>query len=238
MVRPPAIGKPREAAAKVLSIVIPTLDAAQTLPGCLAALAGAPAGEIVVADGGSTDGTQALAETLGARVIEAPRGRGRQMAAGAEAASGDWLLFLHADTRLAPGWTEDAAAFMADPANEDRAAYFRFALDDPAGAARRVERLVAWRCRRLGLPYGDQGLLIARAFYGRLGGYRPLAMMEDVALVRRIGRRRLVPLAATALTSARRYERDGYLLRPARNLLCLALYFLGLPPRLIARLYA
>jgi len=222
----------------VLSIVIPTLNAAQTLPGCLAALTGTPRGEIVVADGGSTDGTQALAQTLGARVVEAPRGRGRQMAAGAEAATGDWLLFLHADTRLAPGWTEEAAAFMTDPANAERAAYFRFALDDPAPAARRVERLVAWRCRRLGLPYGDQGLLIARAFYERLGGYRPLAMMEDVALVRRIGRRRLMALDATALTSARRYERDGYLLRPARNLLCLALYFLGLPPRLIARLYA
>ncbi len=229
----------------MLSIVIPTLNAVDTLGATLAALddggastPGIPEREILVVDGGSTDGSCALAETLGARVVAGPRGRGRQLIAGAEAAKGDWLLFLHADTRLEPGWAGVAAAFMDDPANAERAGYFRFALDDPAPAARRVERLVAWRCRRLGLPYGDQGLLIARSFYEALGGYRPLAMMEDVALVRRIGRRRLVPLEATALTSARRYERDGYIARPARNLLCLGLYFLGLPPRLIARLYA
>jgi rSAM/selenodomain-associated transferase 2 len=229
----------------MLSIVIPTLNAADTLGATLAALddGGArgghiPALETIVADGGSTDGTRPMAEGLGAQVVVSARGRGRQMIAGAEAAEGDWLMFLHADTRLAPGWSAAAAAFMADPANGERAGYFRFALDDRAPAARRVERLVAWRCRRLGLPYGDQGLLIARPFYEALGGYRPLVMMEDVALVRRIGRRRLVALDATALTSARRYERDGYVARPARNLLCLALYFLGLPPRLIARLYA
>lgn len=229
----------------MLSIVIPTLETAETLEGVLAALADAGTRrrsiaevEVIVADGGSTDATTALAGRLGARVVSAPRGRGRQLAAGAEAAKGDWLLFLHADTRLAPGWAAVAAGFMADPAHRERAGYFRFALDDEARAARRLERLVAWRCRRLGLPYGDQGLLIARDFYEALGGYRPLAMMEDVALVRRIGRRRLVALEAKAITSARRYRRDGYLMRPARNLLCLALYFLGLPPRLIARLYA
>jgi len=229
----------------VLSIVIPTLNAADTLDATLAALddGGArgrhlPALEIIVVDGGSSDGTRAVAETMGARVVAATSGRGRQMIAGTDAAGGEWLLFLHADTRLAPGWSAAAAAFMADPANAERAGYFRFALDDRAPAARRLERLVAWRCRRLGLPYGDQGLLIARRFYDALGGYRPLAMMEDVAFVRRIGRRRLVLLDATALTSARRYERDGYIARSARNLLCLVLYFLGLPPRLIARLYA
>jgi rSAM/selenodomain-associated transferase 2 len=249
MVLPARLGKrrgeKRGERTAVLSIVIPTLNAADTLGATLAALDGGdastpnvPAREILVVDGGSNDGTPALAETLGARVVAGPLGRGRQLIAGAEAAKGDWLLFLHADTRLEPGWAGVAAAFMDDPANAERAGYFRFALDDPAPAARRVERLVAWRCRRLGLPYGDQGLLIARSFYEALGGYRPLAMMEDVALIRRIGRRRLVPLEATALTSARRYERDGYIARPARNLLCLGLYFLGLPPRLIARLYA
>ena len=229
----------------MLSIVIPTLEAAGTIEATLAALDDGGATvqalrevETIVVDGGSTDTTQSLAENLGARVITAPRGRGLQMSAGANAAKGDWLLFLHVDTRLAPGWTAAVDGFIADPANTERAGYFRFALDDPAPAARRVERLVSWRCRRLGLPYGDQGLLIARDFYQALGGYRPLVMMEDVALVRRIGPRRLVALDAAALTSARRYRRDGYFVRPARNLLCLALYFLGLPPRLIARIYA
>src|SRR5262249_6449201 len=103
--------------------------------------------------------------------------------------------------------------------------------------ARRVERLVAWRCRTFGLPYGDQGLVLARGFYRRLGGFRPLPLMEDVDLVRRIGRRPLVMLEAGAVTSARRYERDGWLRRPLRNLACLTLYFAGLPTPVLQRLY-
>jgi GT2 family glycosyltransferase len=160
-----------------------------------------------------------------------------QLAAGAAAASADWLLFLHADTRLQPGWAEAVRRFTADPANRQKAACFRFRLDDPSPQARRVERLVAWRCRRLGLPYGDQGLLIHRTYYDELGGFKPVPLMEDVDLVRRIGRRNIVMLAADALTSAARYRRDGYWLRPVRNLCLLSLYFLGVPPRWLARLY-
>ncbi len=224
----------------MLSIVIPALDAETQIEATLAALspAAGPAFEIVVADGGSADGTVALAESLGARVVTGPRGRGRQLIAGAAAAKGDWLLFLHADTRLAPGWRAEVAGFVAEPKNARRAGVFRLVLDDEAAPARRLERIARWRGRRLGLPYGDQGLLIARRFYEAIGGYRPIELMEDVALVRRIGRRRLVWLESAAVTSARRYRKGGYLLRPARNLLCLALYFLGLPTRLIARLYA
>jgi hypothetical protein len=118
-----------------------------------------------------------------------------------------------------------------------RAAYFRFALasDDPR--ARRLERLVAWRCRRLALPYGDQGLLIHRSLLAACGGIRPLPLMEDVDLVRRLGRHRLTGLEVAATTSAEKWERDGWLIRSARNLGCLALYRLGLPPDRIARLY-
>jgi rSAM/selenodomain-associated transferase 2 len=222
-----------------LVIVIPTLNAAPLLGRTLASVRDAAAG-IVIADGGSVDGTRDLAGAAGARVVTAPRGRGPQLAAGALAAiaaGADWLLFLHADTVLPPGWAEEANAFIADPVNATRAAAFRFALDDRSQAARGLERIVAWRCRALGLPYGDQGLLIARAFYESLGGFRPIPLYEDVDLVRRIGRRRLVLLDACAVTSARRYRQGGYLLRPLRNLFCLGLYFARVPPRLIARLY-
>jgi hypothetical protein len=118
-----------------------------------------------------------------------------------------------------------------------RAAYFRFTLDGPERQARRLERMVAWRCRRFGLPYGDQGLLVARALLEEVGGVRDLPLMEDVDLVRRIGRARLVPLPADAVTSAAKWRRDGWTTRSARNLACLSLYFLGVPPRVIARLY-
>lgn len=224
-----------------LSVVIPTLDAAATLPATLAGLAPARAAglvrETLVVDGGSHDDTAQVAARAGARVLAAPRGRGSQLAAGAEAVEGDWLLFLHADTVLDAGWAAAARAFIARPDAAARAAAFRFALDDPDPRARRIERMVRWRVRVLGLSYGDQGLLISRALYREVGGYRPLPLMEDVDMVRRLGRARLVVLDAAALTSAARYRRDGWWRRPARNLLVLGLHYLGVPPGLLRRLY-
>ena len=216
-----------------LSVVIPALNAAAGLPGTLAVLGAAP-DEVLVVDGGSEDGTAAAARAAGASVLSAPRGRGSQLAAGIAAARGPWLLLLHADTRLGPGWERVASAHRANPS---RAGYFRFALDSPDPRARRLERAVAWRCRTLALPYGDQGLLIHRDLLARVGGVRPLPLMEDVDLARRLGRTRLTPLAADALTSASRWERDGWHRRSARNLVCLALWFGGVPPGLIARAY-
>jgi rSAM/selenodomain-associated transferase 2 len=178
-----------------------------------------------------------IAEKAGARVVNAPRGRGTQLAAGASAAKGEWLLFLHADCRLTTGWDEAATKFIGEPGTTERAGYFNFALDDPDPAARRLERIVGWRCRVLGLPYGDQGLLIARSLYDKIGGFAPIPLMEDVDFVRRLGRRRLAPIPASIIVSARRYRRDGYWRRPLRNLLCLSLYFAGMPPARIARLY-
>jgi rSAM/selenodomain-associated transferase 2 len=212
-----------------LSVIIPALNAAPLLPATLAAIDGVA--EVIVADGGSSDGTAELAAASGARVIAAARGRGSQIAAGIAVASHSWLLFLHADTRLAPGWH---GAVHDDPS---RAGYFRFALDSDDPRARRLERMVGWRCRVLGLPYGDQGLLIHRDLLARVGGMRPLPLMEDVDLVRRLGGRRLVALPADAVTSAVKWERQGYLRRSARNLLCLSLWFAGVPPRLIRRVY-
>jgi rSAM/selenodomain-associated transferase 2 len=219
-----------------LSAVVPTLDAAAELPETLAALTGsALIAEIVVADGGSRDGSVHIAEEAGARVIETPRGRGTQLAAGAAAATAEWLLFLHADCRPLPGWEAAVAGFIA--AGVEKAGYFDLRLDDPAPAARRLERIVAWRCRILALPYGDQGLLISRALYDAVGGYAAMPLMEDVDIAGRLGRARLQPLCATMLASARRYRRDGYWLRMTRNLFCLSLYFGGVAPARIAKIY-
>jgi rSAM/selenodomain-associated transferase 2 len=221
-----------------VSAIIPTLNAAATLAHPIAALQGAViVTEVVVVDGGSCDGTVSLAHVAGARVMEAARGRGTQLAAGAGAASGDWLLFLHADCCLDAGWEDAVRAFCAAPHADERAGYFDFALDDPAPWARRMERIVAWRCRNFALPYGDQGLLIARSLYDTVGGFAPLPLMEDVELVRRLGRRRLASIGGRCIASARRYRQVGYGRRALRNLFCLSLYFAGVSPRRIARIY-
>ena len=217
----------------MLTIVVPALNVGETLGQCLAALDGAD--EIIVVDGGSTDDSADIADRAGARIIAAPRGRGTQLRAGGEAARGEWLLFLHADTRLGAGWREAIAAHVASA--PERAGYFDLRLDDCAWQARVIERGVSLRVRLLGLPYGDQGLLISRRHYDQVGGFRPLALMEDVDLARRIGGRRLRRLDATALTSADRWRRDGWLRRSGRNFACLALYGLGVAPARIARFY-
>jgi len=200
----------------------------------LASLGGAPT-EALVVDGGSTDDTLVIAQRLGARVVTGPRGRGAQLAAGCAAATQAWLLLIHADTQLGAGWQAVASAHMQ--AAPDRAGYFRFTLDSDDPRARRLERAVAWRCRTFALPYGDQGLLIHRDLLRAAGGVRPLPLMEDVDLACRLGRHRLVALPADAITSADKWQRDGWYRRSLRNLACLSLFFAGVPPRLIARLY-
>ncbi|HYJ81336.1 MAG TPA: TIGR04283 family arsenosugar biosynthesis glycosyltransferase [Allosphingosinicella sp.] len=215
----------------MISVVIPALNAAATLGPCLAALDDAD--EVVVVDGGSTDDTAALAESLGARLVRSPRGRGVQLAAGAAAADGDWLLFLHADTRLAPGWRAEAERHLAR--HSGKAACFRFRLDAGERRARLVEAGVALRVRLFGLSYGDQGLLVPRRLYDEVGGYRPLPLMEDVDLVRRLGR--IGSLDVDAVTSAERWRSGGWLRRSARNLLCLACWRCGMSAERVARLY-
>ena len=183
--------------------------------------------QVIVVDGGSTDGTVGT--------VTAPKGRGTQFAAGIAAADHEWLLLLHADTRLAPGWRAEAAAHMRT--SPDKAAWFRFALDSDDRRARRLEKMVAWRCRVLALPYGDQGLLIHRDTLRAVGGMRALPLMEDVDLIARLGRQRLTGLNAAAVTSAAKWHQDGWYRRSFRNLGCLSLWYLGVPPGWIAKMY-
>lgn len=222
----------------MLSIVIPTYNSAKTLSRTIDSLVPPPyAREIIVVDGGSSDETLNIATGLGAGVVSSQKGRGSQLKAGAEAAIGDWLLFLHADTVLPKDWGLNVCGFIAEDAKRQRAGYFTFALDDDNAKAKRLEKIVSWRCRLLGLPYGDQGLLISRTLYDQVGGFSEIPLMEDVDIVRRIGKSRLCQLSTCAHTSAERYQQEGYIKRIMRNLTCLTLYFLGLSPSRIVKLY-
>jgi rSAM/selenodomain-associated transferase 2 len=228
----------------MISVVIPTRDAEHTLAPVLAALIPAAVDgfirEVIVVDGGSSDRTLTIAENTGVDIVTAAPGRGRQLRIGAKRARFPWLLFLHADTELAPGWEQSAASFI-DKVDKGRtppaAAAFRFRLADDGWRPRALEAAVAMRCSLFRLPYGDQGLLMPRALYDEIGGYSEQPLMEDVDIVRRIGRRRLHMLRADAITSAIRYRRDGYAKRILRNQACLALYAVGVAPERIATLY-
>jgi rSAM/selenodomain-associated transferase 2 len=228
----------------MISVVIPAYNAETTLGPTLAALVSAVVDgivqEAILVDGGSSDETCAIAEAAGTRLIRMKLGRGMQLQAGANAARGDWLLFLHADTVLEPGWADEAEGFMARVASGRRptaAAAFRFALDDDGMMPRLLEWLVALRCFLFALPYGDQGLLISRKLYRELGGFRPMPLMEDVDLMRRLKRRQLVMMQSRAVTSSSRYRSEGYVARSLRNLCCMVLFFLRVPTRVLARLY-
>lgn len=220
-----------------LSIIVPTLNAARRLDGCLCSLTEATEAEIIVVDGGSIDRTVSIAAHHGARIIQAPRGRGPQLRAGARASTRAWLLFLHDDTRLEPGWFFELETRLMRPDLRGRIGAFRFSLDDSSWRAGLLERAVEVRVRLFGLAYGDQGLVIHRTLYHALGGYAELPLMEDVDLVTRAGPRRLIPFRARAVTSADRWRQDGWWRRSLRNLTCLALYRAGVPAQRIAEFY-
>jgi rSAM/selenodomain-associated transferase 2 len=228
----------------MLSVVIPTLDAEEGLAATLTALVPAMVEgllrEVIVVDAGSRDHTIRIAEAAGVEVVHSARGRGLQLAAGAARARSPWLLFLHADTVLQRGWEDEVAALIERVDIGQRpptAAAFRFALDDIGFKPRLIEAGVTLRCTLFRLPYGDQGLLIPASLYREIGGHNPLPIMEDVDIVRRLGRKRMVILRSEAVTSAIRYKREGYLARVARNAACLALYMLKASPARIARYY-
>jgi rSAM/selenodomain-associated transferase 2 len=226
--------------AAIVSVVIPTLNVARTLGPTLDVLTSPRTGlvkEVVIADGGSDDETLSIAHAYGCRVVHASKGRGTQLRHGATVATEDWLLFLHADTRMTADWTKAVSDFVARPDAEELAAVFQFRLDDNRTRARALEFLVWLRTRWLALPYGDQALVLSRKLYDEIGGFSDIPLMEDVDIIRRIGRRRLMVLPAYAVTSADRYRREGYVRRSLRNLACLGLYFLGVPLARIVKLY-
>ena len=223
--------------AQMVTIVVPVLDDTAAVRALLRSLPPDPAVDFRIVDGGHDQALDALAsDRADVTVIRAAPGRGAQMNTGAGAATRPWLLFLHADSRLPAGWLDAVQQGISDPLVVG--GWFRFRLDATAWQARLIETLVALRIAVLGLAYGDQGLFVRRSTFTELGGYREWPLMEDMDFVRRLTRAgRVVQIPLPLVTSARRWQRDGWFRRSARNLVLLALYSVGISPVSLARWY-
>jgi rSAM/selenodomain-associated transferase 2 len=222
-----------------VTIVIPVLQDTAALTSLLPTLPCDPSVQIVVVDGGAELGSawDALrARHSAAEWIRAPRGRGVQMNTGATRARGRWLVFLHADTRLGAGWLDFLRSLDDRPSIVGGS--FRFALDSRARWARWIERGVRLRVRLFDLAYGDQALFARRDVFETLKGYTELPLMEDVDFIRRLSRQgRLEHADVPALTSARRWERDGWIRRTVENGTLILLFLAGWSPDSLARRY-
>lgn len=223
-------------ASRALSVIIPTLDDAAQLSVSYGHAAAVPTAEIIVADGGSRDGTPGIARSLGAKVVISAGTRARQMNAGAAMARGDILLFLHADTWLPEGWDEAVLAALRRPNVVGGA--FRLGIRDPFRGRWLIERAVNLRSRLWRMPYGDQAVFVRRWAFDELGGFPELPIMEDYEFVRRL--RHLGELALTeaaVLTSGRRWQRLGALRTTLVNQLVVLGYHAGLPPEKLGAFY-
>lgn len=221
-----------------LSIIIPTLNCAESLGATAASLIeGVHDGlvrELIISDGGSQDSVRSVAAALGAKFVTGRPGRGAQLAAGANLSKGDWFLFLHADTHLEAGWSQIAREAMER--SDDRAMCFRLKFRADGWLPSMVAGWANMRTRLFELPFGDQGLLIHRRLYLAVGGFSDIPLMEDVDIARRLrGCWRI--LAARAATSAGRYQARGWLRQGSTNLLLQAQYFCGFNPDWLSARY-
>lgn len=217
-----------------VSVIVPALDDVKVVGAAIMSAQAAGAFEVIVIDGGSRDNTRALAEECGARVLESPPGRAIQMNAGAAAASGEILLFLHADTVLPDDAATLARRALAVPGNV--AGAFGFGVPSTARFGRLISAVGRWRARLTGSPYGDQGLFLSAHDFGELGGFPELPTMEDLEMMDRLRRLgRVAVLDEVALTSARAWERNGLVRATAVNLVGIVAYRLGADPDRVAR---
>ena len=218
----------------MLSIIFPTLNAQKTLETVFMQIASI-ADEVVISDGGSTDATLQIALKNEARIALGCAGRGWQLARGAKWARGDWLLFIHADTRLPQNCKQLVEQHIANfPA---KAGYFKFGIDAKGFRPRAMEVLANARTLCFGLPYGDQGLLISRSLYDEVGGFPDWPLFEDVAIVRALGRNRLRRMPGKVATCAERFEKHGYFKNWLRNISFITRFTFGGDPVKLAKAY-
>jgi len=222
------------AALSRISVIVPTRNEAAGLAATLAAVRRERPYELIVVDGASEDETASIASAFATCVLSAPPGRGGQLNRGAAAATGDVLLFLHADTLLPPGAVRDVEAALSPPGVV--AGAFLLGIDGDEASFRWIERLVACRSRRLSLPYGDQAIFLRRSTFEAVGGFPEQPVAEDLALMRRLRRRGRIAIVERAVrTSPRRWRAVGIWRATAVNLLSVLAYQLGVSPAWIHR---
>jgi uncharacterized protein len=225
-----------------ISIVIPVLNEAATIAQVLGNLRAVINIEVIVVDGGSSDDTVSIVQALGVKVISSSRGRAHQMNVGAQAATGEILLFLHADTWLPLGF-EKMVRSTFQPALEGSksvpvAGAFSLKIDNSMPSLRWIERLVSWRSQWRQMPYGDQAIFLTAATFGALDGFREMPIMEDFELIRRLKQRgRIEILAAPVVTSARRWLKRGVWQTTLINQSIVIGYLVGISPARLASWY-
>jgi rSAM/selenodomain-associated transferase 2/rSAM/selenodomain-associated transferase 1 len=221
---------------KRLSIIIPTLNEAESIKETITRLQKSKEVEIVVVDGGSRDNTLELARSLGVRVLLTDASKAMQMNAGAAESIGDVLLFLHADTRLPDNF--DAKVTAAVNQNGFCAGAFSLGIDSNVRGLRFIERVANWRSRFFQMPYGDQALFVCRDLFNEIGGFPDFPIMEDFELIRRLRRKgKITILPESVRTSPRRYLNFGILKTWFLNQIIIAAYYLGISPERLACWY-
>ncbi len=220
----------------LISIIIPAVDEIDNIEATLSPLQDVGSVEVILVDGGSRDGTPEIARQLGAEVIQSDLGRATQMNAGAAAATGDILLFLHADTRLPQGFDSHVRRVFAKPGVS--AGAFTLRIDSPVFWLRVMEWGANPRARYTQMPFGDQAIFVSAVLFHQVGGYPDLPIMEDVEFIRRLKKRGRIEIVSDAAhTSARRWLSMGIWRTWWINQIMMAGYYLGVAPRRLAMFY-
>lgn len=219
-----------------ISVIIPCLDEEGVIAATLSSCPPDSQIEVIVADGGSNDSSIEIARASGARVIQAAAGRASQMNAGAEASTGDILLFLHADTRLPANFKSAVGKCLSAPGTV--AGAFRLRIEGRGLIFRLIEAMANMRSKILGIPYGDQALFMGRQTFFGQGGFPGLPIMEDLEMMRRLRHRGAIRICPEAiLTSGRRWHTLGPIRTTLLNQFLVAAYLLGVSPERLSAIY-
>jgi rSAM/selenodomain-associated transferase 2 len=221
---------------KNVTIVIPTYNAQKTIDKTLNNVS-KKFQNIIIIDGHSQDLTKKICKGYNTQFFTSKKNRGMQLKLGGEKANTNWIFFLHADSILQNDAIDEMAQFISIDKNHYRAAAFKLKFNQKRIYASFLSKIVLFRSKYFKLPYGDQGLIISKTFYNKIGGFKPLPIMEDVEIVKNIGFKNIRILDSYIITDSIRYKTQGWLIRPLINLYCLSLYFLGFNINLINKIY-